>query len=291
MNAKSFANIQRIDINSSDYPIRLREIPDPPGQLYCAGDISLLQSDSVAVVGSRKYTIYGKNVALMLGKRLAECGVPVVSGLAYGIDGFAHEGAVEAGGKIIGVLGSGINRMSPRKNFNLMMKGYSQGGLILSEYEPEEEARSYTFPRRNRIISGLSKAVVVVEASLNSGSLITAQHAAEQGRTVYAVPGNINSQFSIGSNLLIRDGAVPLVIIDEVVRGIGIDPEEIRKALPDLGEDELKIYESLSRRQGATADMIAADCGMSTALVNSIITVMEIKGLTESFAGKIYLAK
>lgn len=141
MNTNSFSNIQRIDINSSDFPSRLRDIPDPPRQLFCAGDLSLLNRDSIAVVGSRKYTVYGKSVAHMLGKRIGECGVPVVSGLAYGIDGFAHQGAVDAGGKIIGVLGSGLNRMSPRKNYSLMIQGYRQGGLILSEYEPEEEAK------------------------------------------------------------------------------------------------------------------------------------------------------
>lgn len=291
MNTNSFSNIQRIDINSSDFPSRLRDIPDPPRQLFCAGDLSLLNRDSIAVVGSRKYTVYGKSVAHMLGKRIGECGIPVVSGLAYGIDGFAHQGAVDAGGKIIGVLGSGLNRMSPRKNYSLMIQGYRQGGLILSEYEPEEEAKIYTYPQRNRIISGLAKAVVVVEASLNSGSLITAQHAAEQGRTVYAVPGNINSQFSIGSNLLIRDGAVPLVVLDDVIRDIGVDPDVITRADPMLGADEKRIYAALSRHQGATPDLLSADLGMSTASVNSIITVMEIKGLVETFAGKIYLAK
>ena len=125
--------IQRIDINSSDYPRRLREIPDPPEKLYCAGDISLLNADSISVVGSRKYTLYGKTVAHMIGKRLGECGVPVVSGLAYGIDAFAHQGALDAGGKVIGVLPGGLHNMAPAGNKSLMERGLASGGLMISE--------------------------------------------------------------------------------------------------------------------------------------------------------------
>ena len=173
--------IQRIDINSSDYPRRLREIPDPPEKLYCAGDISLLNADSISVVGSRKYTLYGKTVAHMIGKRLGECGVPVVSGLAYGIDAFAHQGALDAGGKVIGVLPGGLHNMAPAGNKSLMERGLASGGLMISEYEPDDHAEKWKYPRRNRIISGLGRLTAVVEASMNSGSLITAQHAGEQG--------------------------------------------------------------------------------------------------------------
>lgn len=282
--------IEKIDIHSSDYPASLRDIPHPPGILYCAGDISLLNADSVSVVGSRKYTMYGKTVAEMIGHRLGECGIPVVSGLAYGIDAFAHEGVLDAGGKIIGVLGSGIMKMTPKKNRSLMMRGLEEGGLIVSEYEPDVPPDKFRYPLRNRIISGLGKCTVVVEANTNSGSLITAQHAMEQGRPVYAVPGNINSQFSIGCNLLLRDGAYPLVVIDDLVRQMGFEPENVSESVERLGSDERKIYDAVRRYNGAAPDRVAEDTGMSTSAVNAIVTVMEIKGIFSTYAGRIYIA-
>ncbi len=287
---KTLANIQIIDIKSSEYPSRLKEISSPPNRLYCIGDISLLNRKSVGIVGSRKFTIYGKSVASMIGKRLGECGVPVVSGLAYGIDAFAHEGTLDANGKIIGVLASGINKMSPKKNFELMIKGIENGGLIISEYEPDFEAKKYTYPARNRIISGISECLAVVEANFNSGALITAQHAAEQGRTVFAVPGNITSQFSMGSNLLIRNGATPLIVIDDLIRYLGINPETLNPEKFALEGDELQIYNIVSKYNGVRADSIAFDIGKSIEFVKSIITVMEIKGVLVTCGGKIYLA-
>ncbi len=281
--------IQRIDINSSEYPARLRDIPDPPRQLYCAGDISLLHDDSVAVVGSRKYTLYGKTVAGMVGRRLGECKVTVVSGLAYGIDAFAHEGALDAGGKVIGVLASGLNRMSPKRNYGLMKRGLEMGGLVLSEYEPDEPAEKYKYPQRNRIISGLAVCTAVIEANVNSGSLITAQHATEQGRPVYAVPGNINSQFSIGCNLLIRDGAFPLVVIDDLVRAAGKDPASKEETEGRMGADEKAVYDAAARYNGAPLDRLAEDTKMSASSLNAIVTVMEIKGFISTYAGKVYI--
>lgn len=282
--------IHRIDINSSEFPSRLREIPDPPRQLYCAGDISLLKEASVAVVGSRKYTLYGKTVAGMIGHRLGECRIPVVSGLAYGIDAFAHEGALDAGGRTIGVLASGVRKMSPKRNYSLMIRGLEHGGLVLSEYEPDENAERYKYPLRNRIISGLGICTAVVEANVNSGSLITAQHAMEQGRPVYAVPGNINSQFSIGCNLLIRDGAFPLVVIDDLIRGAGLEPVGANEAVLRLGQDERRVYDAAARYNGAPIDRLAEDTGMTAARLNAIVTVMEIKGIFSTYAGKVYLA-
>lgn len=282
--------IQRIDRDSSIFPGSLSEIPDPPEVLYCAGDLALLEADSVAVVGSRKYTLYGKTVATMVGRRLGECGVPVVSGLAYGIDAFAHEGALNAGGKVIGVLASGIREMAPKRNLDLMKRGLDNGGLIVSEYEPDEPALKYKYPRRNRIISGISRCTAVIEANVNSGSLITAQHAMEQGRPVYAVPGNINSQFSIGCNLLIRDGAYPLVVIDDLIRNLGVDPGDTNLSVRQLGSDERRIYDAVQRYNGATPDRVAEDTGMTASSVNAIVTVMEIKGIFSTYAGKIYIA-
>jgi len=281
----------RIDIESVEYPARLREIPNPPQQLYCTGDISLMSRRSIGVVGARKNTVYGKNVALMIGRRLAESGLVVTSGLALGIDGYSHEGALEAGGEVIGVLGSGIDHMTPQRNRGLMNRALERGGLVVSEYPPEVEGFKSNFPARNRIISGLSDALVVVEAGLESGSLITARLATEQGRTVYAVPGNINSQTSIGCNLLIRDGAVPLIIIDDMIRDIGAVPQTGAAVSCSLDEDERSIFEVVRKMSGATMDEIISGTGFSPGLVNSLVTIMEIKGIVESYAGRIYLSR
>ena len=279
------------DIDSIEYPARLREIPDPPKQLYCTGNTGLLNEKSIGVVGARKNTVYGKNVALMIGRRLAESGLVVTSGLALGIDGYSHEGALEAEGKVIGVLGSGIDHMTPQRHRSLMMKGLDNGGLVVSEYPPEMECSRWSFPARNRIISGLSDALVVVEAGLDSGSLITAKHASDQGRTVYAVPGNINSQTSIGCNLLIRDGAVPLIIIDDLIRDVGAMPVKSNEPVKDLDSDEQKIFEVVMEMSGATMEEIIRNTGFSPGLANSLVTVMEIKGIVESYAGRIYLSR
>lgn len=281
----------RIDIDSVEYPARLREIPDPPEQLYCTGNTALLNERSVGVVGARKNTVYGKNVAVMIGRRLAESGLTVTSGLALGIDGYSHEGALEADGKVIGVLGSGIDHMTPQRNRGLMKRGLENGGLVVSEYPPGTEGFKSNFPARNRIISGLSEALVVVEAGLDSGSLITAKFASDQGRTVYAVPGNINSQTSIGCNLLIRDGAVPLIIIDDMIRDIGAMPKKTDAANSDLDEDERLVFDAVRQMSGATMEEIISITGLSPGLANSLVTIMEIKGVVESYAGRIYLSR
>ena len=281
-------DIKIIDDRSAEFPDKLRNIPDPPRRLYCMGDTSLLHGTKAGVVGARKCTVYGKNVALMIGRRLAESGIPVVSGFATGIDSFSHEGALETEGKVIGVLGFGMDLMKYQRNYSLMKKCLACGGLIVSEYPPDMHASKMTFPKRNRIISGLSDVVVVVEAGLNSGSLITAKCAADQGRTVYAVPGNINSTTSIGANLLIRDGAIPMVIIDDLIRDMGVETGSARTREINLDTDEAKIFESVRNRSGATSEEIISDTGLGAPVVSSLVTVMEIKGIVESYAGRIY---
>lgn len=287
----NYEKIERIDWDSKEFPDKLRDIPNPPQQLYCAGNLDLLNTTSIGVVGSRKFTIYGKQVAMMIGKKFAQAGIPVVSGLAYGIDGFAHQGVLEGEGKAICVLGSGLKLMSPEKHRKLMFDLLDAGGLVLSEYEPEMPAEPWTFPARNRIISGLSKAVVVVEANHNSGALITAQHANEQGRAVYAVPGNINSQFSLGSNLLIRDGAIPLIVVDDVIREIGGDITLSDHEIESLGDDEMAIINIVRKHNGVTPDKVAEALNLMVGQVNSIVTVLEIKGVVDVYCGKIHLAK
>lgn len=278
-----------IDRDSRLYPELLRQIPNPPKKLFCRGNPELLECRKVAVVGSRRYSLYGKQTALMIGKYFGKTELAVVSGLASGIDTFAHTGVLEAGGSTIAVLGTGLDRNYPVKNKPLQEE-ITEKGLVVSEYENDFSGNQYSFPARNRIISGLSEGVVVVEAGSSSGSLITAQFAGEQGRTVYAVPGNINSQFSIGTNLLIRDGAVPLVVVKDVLLDMGLElPEESEKKIA-LGGDEMAILEIVKRNNGIHVNEIAHIMNKNIGKISAIITVLEIKGIVISHGGKIHLA-
>lgn len=288
----SFYNdeIEIIQIDSPFYPDNLKVIKNPPDQLYCIGNLSLLSRKSVAVIGSRKYTLYGKIVAQMIGKELAKAGIPVVSGLAYGIDSFAHEGTVNAGGEAIAVLGTGIDVIHPARNANLYNR-IAKSGLIISEYPPGTPGAKYTFPQRNRIISAISESVVVVEAGLNSGSLITTDFANEQGKSIYAVPGNINSQFSVGTNKLIKDGAIPMISISDIVSDVKdfeYIPQEIENT---LGSDELEVYKEIQKSSCCSIDSIAHNLNKNTGKVSAILTVLEIKGVIMTYGGKVFLAK
>lgn len=286
---KSF-DINYIEKDSTFYPYKLRQIENPPEKLYFIGEPGLLNRQGVAVVGSRKYTVYGKQVARMIGRRLSEAGLSVISGLAKGIDAFAHEGALEVPSLPIAVLGSGIRRMYPPGNLNLMRQ-VAERGIVISEYPPDFEARVWSFPLRNRIISGLSDAVVLVEANANSGSLITAQCATDQGREIFAVPGNINSQFSMGTNQLIRDGANPLIVIDDILVHLGVPIPGVDSPSSALKASEQEVVEAVRKHGGARVDIIAGEVGKDASKVNAILTILEIKGIVVSNAGKFYLAK
>lgn len=288
--------IIRITMESDEYPDSLREIQGSPRELYCIGDISLLKTPCAAIVGSRRYTIYGRQTALMIGKMLAGRGITVVSGMAKGIDSFAHQGALsKQEGKTIAVLGTAIGKPYPASNAALMEE-IEEKGLVISEYPPDFPGSQYGFPARNRIISGLSKSVIVVEAGLKSGSLITAQIAGDQGKTVFAVPGNINSQFSIGTNLLIRDGAYPLVVVDDVIREMGVQSlnrgtfGEDQESFPvEMDDDEKKLYSEIRQEQGISPDALSEKVELPISKINGILTVMEIKGAIMMCSGRIFL--
>lgn len=284
-------DIRILEISDPAYPPLLREIKDPPEKLYYAGDLSLLATRCVAVVGSRKFTAYGRRIAAKVAGRLAACGVTVVSGMAIGIDGISHRSALEAGGKTIAVLGNGLDVMYPAANRDLK-KDIIETGLLLSEYPPGMRGTKYTFPQRNRIISGLSEATVVVEAGLNSGSLITATLANEQGRPVYGVPGNIDAVTSIGVNMLIRDGAQPLVAVDDLLADLGVDRSSIvqQEMRQVTGEEEQKILTYLARNGEVTIDQLAALTGLAAGRVSGLVSVLEMKGLVMTALGRVFLA-
>lgn len=283
------SKIKSVDIDSEEYPQLLRYIKDPPQKLYYIGDLSLANLPAVAVVGTRKASAYGLWAAGEIAKRLAENRVVVVSGMAAGIDSMGHKGALAKEGKTIAVLGCGIDICFPAFNRKLR-DDIIQRGLILSEYPPGYPGSKFTFPQRNRIISGLSLGTVIAEASLNSGSLITAERAAEQGRTVFAVPGNINSISSIGTNKLIQDGAYPLALIDDIFDTLGIEKKHRNDIFKQLGADEQKIINVILKEGEVSADYICQKVGLKVSEVNAIVTILEMKGLVYSYLGKVFIA-
>ena len=210
--------IEIVTYKDNKYPIKLNNITNKPIVLYMKGDISNLNSESVAIVGSRDCSLYGKKNASFFSYELAKRNVNIVSGLAKGIDAVAHFNAIKVKGKTIAVIGNGIDNIYPKENLKLLEKILENNGLIISEYIIGTKPEKQNFPKRNRIISGISDAVIVVEASEKSGALITANYGIEQGKEVWAIPGNINSYTSIGTNNLIKDGANVLTNIRDIVR-------------------------------------------------------------------------
>lgn len=287
---ENYHNISIVKKEDEAYPESLRLIKNPPKALYCIGDVSLLKQSCIAVVGSRKCSEYGKQTAMKIAKTAAENDVVIVSGMAKGIDSFAHLGALRNGGKTIAVLGCGADVCYPAENRKLYEE-IKQKGLVVSEAEPGKNPLPYLFPLRNRIISGLSRAVAVVEAGTKSGSLITAEIAAEQGRDVFAVPGNISSPYSLGTNKLLMDGARPIAVIDDIFTEMGIPLKAAAEEMQQLGCDEAKIYRFVKENGETTIDEICAKLGKDAFSVNGIVAVLEIKGLINYSLGKIFVAK
>lgn len=276
------------------FPWFLANMEEAPEQLYCIGDLSLLEMPKMAIVGARKCSDYGKRAALQMGELLARYNIVTVSGMAKGVDSYAHQGALNKKGKTIAVLGCGVDICYPYANKKLY-EDIKKEGLVVSEYPPGTVAMPYMFPQRNRIISGLSEAVAVMEAGLKSGSLITAVTAAAQGKEVFALPGNINSSFSIGTNKLIQDGATIITELSDVLTcfpdaAINNKTDSI-DILRHLGEDEYDIYSCLEEKGPLSCDLLCSILGKSPAFINGVLTIMEIKGYISYTNGKIHIAK
>ena len=285
--------IRIVERGKTGYPAMLEMMEKGiPEKLYCIGDISLLNRKSAAVVGARKATPYGKWAAYNLGKKLAEYGVVVVSGMAYGCDAEAHRGALSVNGSTIAVLGSGVSVCYPKRNRLLYEAIIEKDGLILSEHPPDTYPLPAYFAERNRIISGLCKVVAVAEAGLSSGALITADYAAEQGRTVMAVPGNMNSINSLGCNKLIQDGAEIITGFGDVLEefGIRLDPDN-EIVLSELNRTERIIFNIIRMSSEISINVISRESGINVAEVNSIVAQLEIKGFVVSSMGKVFIAK
>jgi len=274
---------RRLARSDPAYPRQLAAIHDPPPQLWVrgAGDPQLLTAPSVAVVGARACSSYGRTVARSLGRDLAAAGVVVVSGMARGVDGEAHRGSLEAGGPTLAVLGCGIDRDYPAAHAELAAR-ICESGLIVSEYEPGVEPAPWRFPARNRIISGLSQAVVVVEARERSGALITVDFALEQGRDVLVVPGEITSALSAGANALLRYGAAPALSVDDVLNAIGVVVARPVRVEP---EGDAGRVLAILRDAPATPDELARATGIPAGEVAALLTALELDGLVEQGDG------
>lgn len=282
--------IDRITPGMVQYPAILKEIKNYPAELFYKGNIDILKRRCVSIVGSRGTTSYGRNTAVKIAGNAAEAGLAVVSGMARGIDTCAHRGALDAGGDTVAVLGCGVDICYPAENKKLK-ECIERDGLVISEYPPGTGPQKYHFPQRNRIISGLSELTVVVQAGNSSGALITAELAAEQGRDVCAVPGNIDSQYNIGNNKLIKDGALPVINVRDVLELMGVDTADRSTAERVLSDTEMKIYSILEKHGELTVDEICRALSKPPSYVSGIVTVMEMKGVVFSAAGKIFIAK
>lgn len=287
-------NVFIVTMFDDDYPAKLKHIEGTPYILYCKGDIKAVNDISIAVVGSRKATAYGKWAADKLTGELADYGITIISGLATGIDSIAHRAAIEHGALTVGVIGCGIDIVYPKKNEALYNEIINRGGAVITEYPFGMEPMPGNFPARNRIISGLSDGVLVIEAQEKSGTLITAGHAADQGKDVYAVPGNINSLFSRGTNKLIQDGAKLVMTVDDIFEeNIGLKNLIREKKYSgfdtnNLSDPELMVLKALKSGSN-TIDEISQETNMNTGAILATMTLLEMKGLikrvsSDSFA-------
>jgi len=291
MSREDSGNIRKITLQDKDYPAILKEIHDPPKELYIEGEIINQDKVAIGVVGTRKYTQYGKEVCLDIAGKLAKLGITIVSGLAKGIDTFAHQAALENNGRTIAVLGSGLDKGSffPRSNYSLSKK-ISQQGAMISEYPPGTRGTQFTFPQRNRIISGLSLGVLIVEAPEESGALITAALALEQNREVFAIPGSIYEKNSIGTNQLIKMGAKLVTDVEDILEELNLShllTTEKKHIKPENKEEEIII--SILSAQPTHIDEIIKKSGLPAGTVNSVLMILELKKVVRNLGRGNYI--
>ena len=291
--------VRVLTFRDEDYPSTLRDIPDAPVVIYIRGNLPANSSLAIAVVGSRRASLYGMAVAEQFSGRLAELGFTIVSGMARGIDAAAHRGALRASGTTVAVMGCGLDTIYPPENEKLFAE-IAAGGAVISEFPMTMPPIAYNFPRRNRIISGLSLGVIVVEAAGKSGALITADFALEQGREVYAVPGNVNSPTSGGVNNLIKQGAKLVTSVDDILEDLHANvraavgharsdgPAAENPAIQTLPEAERLVYESISDRP-VHIDDLADRCGTDVLRMTAALSRLELKHLIKQLPGKLFI--
>lgn len=279
--------IKTVGFGDPDYPGLLKETSDPPAKLFFRGELPTDKETLVAVVGTRKATSLGQKIAEEISKNLAESGLTVVSGLALGIDAAAHNGAILGKGKTIAILGGGVDKIYPAQNENLGQKILERGGAIISEYAPHTPSYKDNFLRRNRIIAGLSRAVVIVEAPERSGAISTAGFAGEYGRQVFVVPGPISHPNYVGSHALIRDGATLVTSASDILEDLGI--KKIESGRPEAGSlsDTEKVLVDFLGSLGkpATIDQIIELTKLEAQVVNETLALLLIKNILKETGG------
>lgn len=285
-------DVKLLTILDEEFPQNLKYIYNCPKVLYVKGDMLKKQEHMIAVVGSRKATAYGKHITQKLSNDLLDLGITLVSGMAKGVDTEVHISAIKKNKRNIAVLGCGVDVIYPKSNKYIYDK-IIENGSVISEFPLGTEPLRYNFPQRNRIISGLSSGVLIVEANEKSGSLITATHAAEQGKEVFAVPGNINSIYSRGTNLLIKDGAKVVLGVEDIIeeirefKNIKNEKEKIKIDYSGLSKDEVKIISCIEEEPIHT-DLICLKTNMSISNVNSILTILEMKGIVKKLPNQLF---
>ena len=278
-------------LKPEQFPEALLEIPQPPKILYIRGKLPSSDMVYLAVVGSRKYTSYGRDICEKLIHGLKGYPIVIVSGLAIGIDSIAHRAALDAGLTTMSFPGSGLDNdvLHPRQNIRLAQEIVNKGGCLISELDPSWKATLYSFPQRNRLMAGISKAVLIIEAEEKSGTLITARMALDYNRDVLAVPGSAFSSNSNGTNWLIKQGATPVTNSEEVLEALGFKIEKVKltdkEKYADCSKEEMKIIELL--REPIERDELVRTCGMDIAKANALLSIMEIKELIKEELGEI----
>lgn len=283
-------NIKVITVKEKEYPRLLKEIYSPPALLYIKGNLPANLDFTLAVVGTRKITTYGQQITPEIVKDLAGAGLVIVSGLALGVDALAHQSCLEAGGKTIAILGSGLDLIYPVSN-HLLAEKIIENGAIVSEYPLGAQPLKQHFPARNRIISGLSLGTLVIEGDRDSGSLITARFALEQNREVFAVPGSVYNQASVGPNNLIKMGAKPVTSAIDILEALNLELAqefmENKKIMPDTQEEEILL--PFLSREPVHVDELIKKSKLNTSIVNSTLIMMEMKGKVRNLGGMNYV--
>lgn len=279
-------NIKIVSFEDSNYPRSLKNIFEAPYFLFCKGDVSLLNQTGIAIVGTRMPTNYGKLITEKFAKELSENGVVVISGLAYGVDSISHRKALECGGKTIAVLGGGMDKIYPSQHTDLARE-IAEKGLLVTEYSPSFPATRYTFPNRNRIVAGLSKGVLITEAGMKSGTMITKDFALDNGIDIYAIPGNITSEKSDGTNSIIKHGQAECVLSPkDILKNLGIDGETKKKSL-QLNLEEQLILDLLADGE-KDVDFLCEKSGLNVNKMNSLLVSLEIRDIIKKMVGGVY---
>ncbi len=271
------------------YPEALRQIYDPPAVLYYLGDPGMLAYRRMAIVGARRCSSYGERAAFTLARDLASLGICIVSGMAFGIDARAHQGALSADGRTVAVLGCGVDLCYPPENARLYRR-IAEKGLLISENPPGTEPKAGLFPKRNRLISGISEGVIIVEAGEKSGSLITAEEALEQGHDVYAVPGSVFSYVSRGSNRLIQNGEAMLIMEASDIPKVGNITSGLKEQEPDFESEEERMIWRAVEEEGKTTEVLL-ETGLNSQVLQQTLMRMELKGWIEQTAGHRWIRK